>query len=70
MYEIDLIDLEYSLRKELNFVLGDDVREKLRSDEIHDKQEGATFIINNTQKTSFTIKGKQITLLTMKEVLI
>jgi len=68
MQEIDLIDLEYSLRKELNFVLCDDVREKLMSDEIHNKQEGATFIINNTQKTSFTIKGKQITLLTMKEV--
>ena len=68
MYEIDLIDLEYSLRKELNFVLCDDVREKLMSDEIHNKQEGATFIINNTQKMSFTIKGKKITLLTMKKV--
>ena len=68
MQEIDLIDLEYSLRKELNFVLCDDVREKLMSDEIHNKQEGATFIINNTQKMSFTIKGKKITLLTMKKV--
>ena len=68
MQMIDLIDLEYSLRKELNFVLCDDVREKLMSDEIHNKQEGATFIINNTQKMSFTIKGKKITLLTMKKV--
>ena len=63
-----MIDLEYSLRKELNFVLCDDVREKLSSNEIHNKQEGATFIINNTQKMSFTIKGKKITLLTMKKV--
>ncbi len=34
MQMIDLIDLEYSLHKELNFVLCDDVREKLMSDEI------------------------------------
>lgn len=67
MNAADLIDLEFGLRKQMNFILCDDVREKLRSDEICNKEDGAIFIINNTEKVSFVIKGKKITLLTMKK---
>ena len=63
----DLIDLEFSLRKQMNFILCDDVRERLLSNEIGNKEDGANFIINNTEKFVFIIKGKKITLLTMKK---
>lgn len=67
MYACDLIELEFGLRKKMNFILCDDVREKLMSDEIRNKEDGANFIINNTEKVSFVIKGKKITLLTLKD---
>ena len=51
----------------MNFILCDDVREKLRSNEIRNKEDGANFIINNTEKAVFVIKGKKITLLKMKK---
>ena len=67
MNECDLLELEFGLRKHMNFVLCDDVREKLRSNEIRNKEDGANFIINNVKKVSFVIKGKKVTLLTMKK---
>lgn len=67
MSDVDLIDLEFGLRRQMNFILCDDVREKLRSNEIRNKEDGANFIINNTEKAVFVIKGKKITLLTMKK---
>ena len=63
----DLIDLELGLRQQMNIILCDDVREKLRSNEIRNKEDGANFIINNTEKAVFVIKGKKITLLKMKK---
>lgn len=67
MNAVDLIDLELGLRQQMNFILCDDVREKLRSDEIYNKEDGANFIINNTEKAVFVINGKKITLLTLKK---
>ena len=67
MNDVDLIDLELGLRRQMNFVLCDDVREKLRSDKIYNKEDGVNFIINNTEKVVFVIKGKKITFLTMKK---
>ena len=67
MNAADLIDLEFGLRQQMNFILCDDVREKLRSNEIRNKEDGAIFIINNTEKAVFVIKGKKITFLTMKK---
>lgn len=63
----DLIELEFGLREKMNFILCDDVREKLMSNEIRNKADGASFIINNTEKVSFVRNGKKITLLTMKK---
>ena len=67
MNDVGLIDLEFGLRKQMNFVLCDDVREKLMSNEIRNKEDGGIFIINNTVKHEFVIKGKKITLLTMEK---
>ena len=47
----DLIDLEFSLRKQMNFILCDDVRERLLSNEIGNKEDGANFIILSSKKT-------------------
>lgn len=67
MNDVDLINLEFGLRQQMNFILCDDVREKLRSDKIYNKEDGANFIINNTEKVVFVINGKKITFLTMKK---